>query len=253
MRDQQRVADHVQPAHHRVEHARRDHVARALQKARGQRIELRKRQHQRKGQKIRARVRADLRAAAEPVGELPADAEPQQRQQRRQRQGRRQPVPDDGPGLGVLASADAVRDLHGKARGHRGRHTAEQPRARGHEADGRRGVRAQRADHGRVDILHGDRRDLRQNGGQTQLPDQPELRRECLPGLFRHDFLQKTARESPGRQIKNDTRPGRVSLQLWITDQNRFRTSVRTMNTPPTHLVARASLASRPLFLFLPR
>ena len=36
-------------------------------------------------------------------------------------------------------------------------------------------------------------------------------------------------------------------------NQNRFRTSVRTMNTPPTHLVARASLASRPLFLFLPR
>ena len=82
-----------------------------------------------------------------------------------------QAVPDNVPGFFIVSRADAVRHLHGKACRKRVAHAVHQPCARCNKTDGGGCIRSEPSYHRRVDVLHGDRRDLCKDRGQAQPPD----------------------------------------------------------------------------------
>lgn len=136
-----------------------------------------------KRQEIRARVSADRLIAVEPARErLAADRGDRGKDRRDQHSGHKA-VPHNGARAAVVPAADAVRRLHGKARRNAADDAADQPCARRYKTDGRRGVRAERADHCGVDVLHGDRRYLCKYRRKTQTPDLAGLRLQ-----LRHRF-----------------------------------------------------------------
>ena len=182
-RDEERVEENVQHAHYRVQNAWRDHISGALQERGAQRVELRKRHHERKRQEIRARVSADRLIAVKPARERLADKRGERGKDHRDQHSGRKAVPHNGARAAVVPAADAVRRLHGKARRNAADDAADQPRARRYKTDGRRGVRAERADHCGVDVLHGDRRYLCKYRRKAQSPDLAGLRLQ-----LRHRF-----------------------------------------------------------------
>ena len=80
-------------------------------------------------------------------------------------------MPDDVPGIRILTGTDVMCHLHGKTGRNCGQDSIIQPGHGNDQTDGGRGSSTQSTDHGRINVLHGDGGDLRQNGGQTQLPD----------------------------------------------------------------------------------
>ena len=69
-----------------------------------------------------------------------------------------------------FTGANILRDLNGKSGGNRHTYSAHQPRAGGNKANRRGSVCTQAADHGRVDILHGDGGQLRQKRRAKAVP-----------------------------------------------------------------------------------
>ena len=90
-----------------------------------------------------------------------------------------------------------MRDLHRKACGQGVGNAAEQPCARGDKADRRGRIRAQRAHHSRVDVLHQDGCNLRENGGQAQAPHLPNIRFQLRNTILHSRDCTKFRPESP--------------------------------------------------------
>ena len=80
-----------------------------------------------------------------------------------------QPLLHQIPRVLFLACADALRHHDGKSHHQRSAQSAEQPRAGGHQSNGSGGVPPQLSHHGGGDVLHDDRRNLRQDRGEAQL------------------------------------------------------------------------------------
>ena len=76
----------------------------------------------------------------------------------------------------VVPGADGMGHLHRKAGGQGIGNAVNQPCAGRNQTNGRGGIGAQRADHGRIDILHHRACDMRQNSRQTQSPHLLNLR-----------------------------------------------------------------------------
>ena len=100
----------------------------------------------------------------------------------------------------------AVRHLHGKARRKRIAHAVHQPCARRNKTDGSRSVRPEPADHRRVDVLHGDCCDLREDCRQAQPPDLPQLWLDRLKTGSIHVYSIKK------RYLKASS----IAFRLWI-------------------------------------
>ena len=93
-------------------------------------------------------------------------------------------MPHDVPRARLVPAADAVGDLNGKPGGDGIGNAVKKPGAGGHQPDRGGGIRAQRADHGGIDILHDDAGDLCEDRGEAQPPYLRDLRFECKPFLF---------------------------------------------------------------------
>ena len=126
-------------------------------------------------QKIHGRTLPDALLRTQPAGEIAGHGAAHQRQHQSEGNAQHQTLPYQIPGILFFARSDALGRLDAEAHGQGAAQPAQQPCAGGHQTDSGAGVPPQMADHGRVDILHGDRGDLRQNGRDAQLQSQQRL------------------------------------------------------------------------------
>ena len=167
--DQQGVEHHVQPAHEHQQYAGRPHISARLQQTHRQPVQLHKGQRQCEDQEIRGRARTDRAVRVEPVGKPTGDGTAHGGNKQPEGEPGAQPLLHQIPRVLFLACADALRHHDGKSHHQRSAQSAEQPRAGGHQSNGSRGVPPQLSHHGGVDVLHDDRRNLRQDRGEAQL------------------------------------------------------------------------------------
>ena len=173
--DKEGVEHHIQGAHEDIEHTGGAHVPAALEHAARRLPEQDRRQGAGVDKEVAGGVRADIRCAPQPDGQTAADADAHTGEHHTEQQGHHQPLAQDALDLVPPSAADELGNLDGKAGDQRHAHTAEKPCGAGNQADGGGGPGAQRAHHGRVDVLHGNGADLRQYGRHAQAHHQPHL------------------------------------------------------------------------------
>ena len=110
-----------------------------------------------------------------PSRQRPTDGKTDPTDQAAEREHDDKALPVQAPGMGYVSGTDRLGDLHGIPIGRRGPDTVAEPEAGRHQADRSRCRRSHLADHRRIDILHQNGRDLRQNGRQAEPPGQSDL------------------------------------------------------------------------------
>ena len=98
--------------------------------------------------------------------------------------GKAQALPHHFPGVLLPARSQVLGHLHGKAYGSRGEKAVEEPGGAGGQPHGGGGLRAQRAHHGGVHVLHQGDHDLLHNGGPGQQQHRGEGQAEAGGALL---------------------------------------------------------------------
>ena len=163
------VERHVERAGEHVEDARGPHVARGLEHPRAEDVQHR---HGKAERHVRGEVSGgvarDFRRSSEPARKRGRDRRAERAEQRGEGERRRDALQKRRAGLAEAARPDPLRDDHGKAGRRAAEEAPEKPRRRRHEPDRRGAGLADAPDHPGVDVLHRDRRKLRQDRRHRQ-------------------------------------------------------------------------------------
>ena len=177
-KDQQGIKQHIQSAHQHQQYAGGTHIAAGLQESCGQTVQLYERQGKGENKKVGRGVGAESRIRPQQMGQRRGDSPADGGQQETEAQGGQQSLLRQITGIPLVSCADALGHHHGKAHHQRMTQTVEKPGAGGNQTNGSGSLLAETAHHGGVNILHGNGRELGQNGRNTQLQRQQDLLRQ---------------------------------------------------------------------------
>lgn len=169
--DEKGVEENVQRAEENIQETGGLHIPAALENGAGHLAQLGKGEAKRIEKEIGGGIGGHILRAPEPAGERAAQSCPQGAEEETEKNRGQEPLTGDASGFLIPLCAHQMGHLDGIARGHGDTQAVHEPGGGDHKADGGGGVLPQGANHGRVDILHHDGADLRQNGGDTQGDD----------------------------------------------------------------------------------
>ncbi|CDB10212.1 unknown [Bacteroides sp. CAG:633] len=113
--------------------------------------------------------------ASQPDRQHRTDCHPNDSQQQAENRSSRQRLPQQGTRTMHVAGSDPMGHLNGKCRRSSRAYPGEKPGRCRHQPNGSRCFGSQTADHRRIDILHDDGRQLRNNRRNTELHRQAQL------------------------------------------------------------------------------